>query len=58
MVPLLRVFPDFGGPMSRWPRLEAIPYARETLTALRPGWIVAARPRFEMRWRVSNWTSV
>jgi len=37
----MRVFPDFSGPMSKWPRLEAIPYARESLTALRPGWIVA-----------------
>ena len=37
----MRVFPDYSGPMSRWPRLEAIPYARETLAALRPGWIVA-----------------
>jgi putative hydrolase of the HAD superfamily len=37
----MRVFPDFSGPMSKWPRLEAIPYAKETLTALRPGWIVA-----------------
>lgn len=38
---LMRVFPEAQGPMSRWPRLEAIPYARETLAALRPGWIVA-----------------
>ena len=37
----MRVFPDFSGPMSTWPRLEAIPYAKETLSALRPGWIVA-----------------
>jgi putative hydrolase of the HAD superfamily len=37
----MRVFPDYSGPMSRWPRLEAIPYAQETLAALRPGWIVA-----------------
>jgi putative hydrolase of the HAD superfamily len=36
----MRVFPDYSGPMSRWPRLEAIPYAQETLAALRPGWIV------------------
>jgi putative hydrolase of the HAD superfamily len=37
----MRVFPDYRGPMSRWPRLEAVPYAQETLEALRPGWIVA-----------------
>jgi putative hydrolase of the HAD superfamily len=38
---LMRVFPEAKGPMSGWPQLEAIPYARETLMALRPGWTVA-----------------
>jgi putative hydrolase of the HAD superfamily len=37
----MRVFPDAKGPMSRWPQLETIPHARETLAALRPDWIVA-----------------
>jgi len=37
----MRVFPDFEGPMATWPHLEAIPYAKETLSMLRSNWIIA-----------------
>lgn len=33
---LMRTFPQFPGPMSTWPRVEAIPYAVETLVHLHP----------------------
>ncbi len=35
---LMRDIPEFDGPMANWPRVEVIPYARETLRALRPSW--------------------
>ncbi len=35
-------FHEYSGPMSSWPRVEAIPHARETLTRLRAsGWMIA-----------------
>lgn len=37
---LMRVFPEFEGPMSKWPRVEAIPHAKEALAGLRPGPII------------------
>jgi FMN phosphatase YigB (HAD superfamily) len=37
----MRVFPDFEGPMAKWPRLEAMPYAKETLSTLQPNWMIA-----------------
>lgn len=37
----MRVFSDFEGPMIRWPHLEAMPYAKETLSSLRSNWITA-----------------
>ncbi|OIO86869.1 MAG: hypothetical protein AUK01_01925 [Anaerolineae bacterium CG2_30_57_67] len=33
---LMRVFPEYRGPMCAWPRVEAIPGARETLAQLSP----------------------
>src|SRR5512140_3698060 len=35
---LMRVFPEFHGPMKDWPRLEAVAGAAEMLTALQPDW--------------------
>lgn len=32
----MRVFPDFGGPMARWPHVEAVPGVEVALRALRP----------------------
>lgn len=37
----MRVFPDFEGPMVKWPHQETIPYAKEILSMLRSNWIVA-----------------
>ena len=37
---LMRVFPEFGGPMARWPRLQVMPHAKETLAALWPRWVI------------------
>lgn len=33
---VMRVFPEYPGPMAHWPRVEAVPGAREALLALRP----------------------
>src|SRR5512139_1210601 len=33
---LMRVFPQYPGPMSAWPQVEALPYALETLSTLHP----------------------
>jgi len=38
---LMRVFPGFDGPMAKWPRIEVIPYARETLATFQSNWIIA-----------------
>jgi putative hydrolase of the HAD superfamily len=38
---LMRVFPQFKGPMIAWPRVEAMPYAREVLENLQHKWILA-----------------
>jgi putative hydrolase of the HAD superfamily len=38
---LMRDIPEFRGPMKAWPRLETLPAAAETLTALRPAWTLA-----------------
>ncbi len=38
---LMRVFPEYSGPMAAWPRVEALPGAVETLAALRGRWSLA-----------------
>ncbi len=38
---LMREIPGASGPMSSWPRVEAIPHAREVLTALKPTFVIA-----------------
>jgi putative hydrolase of the HAD superfamily len=38
---LMRVFPEFDGPMFAWPRVEALPYAIEALSQLHPLSILA-----------------
>jgi putative hydrolase of the HAD superfamily len=38
---LMRVLPDCDGPMSTWPRVEALPYVEDTLTRLRADWLMA-----------------
>lgn len=38
---LMRVFPEFSGPMKDWPTLEAVPGAAEMLSVLRQNWILA-----------------
>jgi len=38
---LMRVFPEYGGPMVAWPRVEAMPHAAETLRALRSRAVLA-----------------
>lgn len=37
----MRVFPDYKGPMVKWPHLETLPNAKETLSILRSSWTVA-----------------
>ncbi len=37
---VMRVFPEFEGPMFKWPRVEAVDGIRETLTKLRPEWTI------------------
>lgn len=38
---LMRVFPDYDGPMVAWPRVEALPHVVDVLTQLRPHWRMA-----------------
>jgi putative hydrolase of the HAD superfamily len=38
---LMRVFPEFSGPMKDWPTVEAIPGAADMLAALHADWILA-----------------
>ena len=38
---LMRVFPEFPGPMKDWPRVEAIPGAAGALAALHDDWLLA-----------------
>ena len=38
---LMRVFPDFDGPMTTWPKVEMIPDAREVLEELCSTWTIA-----------------
>lgn len=38
---LMRVFPDFDGPMVAWPQVEAMPYAGAVLSELRPQALLA-----------------
>jgi len=37
---VMRVFPEYEGPMFAWPRVEAVDGIRETLTKLRPDWTI------------------
>jgi putative hydrolase of the HAD superfamily len=37
----MRVFPEYDGPMFTWPRVEALPFAREVLAALYNQWTLA-----------------
>lgn len=38
---VMRVFPEYDGPMFSWPRVEAVDGIFEVLTRLRPDWTVA-----------------
>jgi HAD superfamily hydrolase (TIGR01549 family) len=36
----MRVFPEFEGPMAKWPYLETLPSVKQTLSELRSDWII------------------
>ena len=38
---VMRVFPEYEGPMLAWPRVEAIEGITEALSTLRPDWTIA-----------------
>ena len=38
---LMRDFPDFTGPMTAWPHVEALPNVKEVLIELQPQWTLA-----------------
>jgi len=38
---VMRVFPEYEGPMYDWPRVEAVDGIGEALTRLRPDWTIA-----------------
>src|SRR5687767_9344160 len=38
---LMLNFPELPGPMATWPRVEAVPFAKETLAGLRAKWTLA-----------------
>lgn len=38
---LMRVFPEFQGPMHQWPRTELMPFVGETLPILHKQWMTA-----------------
>ncbi len=37
---VMRVFPEFSGPMAHWPKVEAVPGVENALRAARPDYIV------------------
>lgn len=37
---LMREFPEAQGPMALWPRVEALPFVRETLETLHSDWLL------------------
>ena len=37
---LMRVFPEYEGPMACWPRIELIPYVERILKQLHSSWII------------------
>ena len=51
---VMRVFPEYEGPMSAWPRVEAVGGIRETLTALRPDWttVLATNAADSEEWEI------
>lgn len=38
---LMRDFPQYPGPMHKWPRVAVLPHVAETLAALHPDWTLA-----------------
>jgi len=38
---MMRVFPEYEGPMFDWPRVDAVDGIEETLAKLRPDWTIA-----------------
>ena len=38
---VMRVFPEYEGPMAGWPRVEAVEGIKETLSKLQPEWTIA-----------------
>lgn len=38
---LVRVFPEYDGPMYKWPRVESLPQANKVLEVLQTRWVLA-----------------
>jgi len=38
---VMRVFPEFSGPMAHWPRVEAVPGIENALRAAKPSYVIA-----------------
>jgi putative hydrolase of the HAD superfamily len=38
---VMRVFPEFSGPMAHWPRVEAVPGVENALRAAKPSYVIA-----------------
>lgn len=55
---LMREFSEFSGTMASWPRVEAIPYAQEVLTKLRPGWLLALATNAALSEEADIWTAL
>lgn len=55
---LMRVFPEYDGPMVTWPRLEAMPGALETLAALPADWSLALATNAQESQEAQIWAAL
>ena len=55
---LMRVFPDYDGPMVAWPRVEALPHVLDVLTQLCPDWRMALATNAAASTEEEIWTAL
>ena len=55
---LMRVFPDYDGPMVAWPRVEALPHVLDVLTQLCPDWRMALATNAAASTEQEIWTAL
>ena len=55
---LMRVFPDYDGPMVAWPRVEALPHVLDVLAQLYPDWRMALATNAAASTEKEIWTAL